>query len=91
MSSVVRIEPGALEPGDSAAYCAISVSTLEKLEREGKFPKRRLLSDRRTGHLVVELDEWLGSRPVSDLAPPANTGAKKPRRGPDPQAAHPGA
>jgi prophage regulatory protein len=81
MSQVVRIEPGALDPEDSAAFCAISVSTMEKLEREGKFPKRRQLSDRRSGHLVSELQAWLNSRPASDLAPPPNTGAKKPRAG----------
>jgi prophage regulatory protein len=91
MSFVVRIEPGALEPEQSAAFCALSVSTLEKLEREGNFPKRRLLSDRRVGHLVSELQAWLEARPISALAPPANTGAKKPRRAPDPENARQGA
>jgi prophage regulatory protein len=90
MSVVVAIEPGALEPEAAAAFCALSLTTMEKLEREGRFPKRRQLSDRRCGHLVSELQAWLAARPVSDLAPPPNTGARKPR----PQAAqasHPGA
>jgi prophage regulatory protein len=92
MSIVVSIGPGALEPEQSAAFCALSVSTMEKLEREGIFPRRRQLSDRRVGHLVSELQAWLDSRPVSDLAPPPNTGARKPRpRAPDPQTAHQGA
>jgi prophage regulatory protein len=90
-STLVSIPPGALEPEAAAAFCALSVSTMEKLEREGKFPKRRLLSDRRTGHLVSELLAWLAERPVSELAPPANTGARKSRRGQAPQDARPGA
>lgn len=34
-------------------------------------------ADRRVCWLRAELDAWLISRPVSDLAPPPNTGAKK--------------
>ena len=90
-STLVNIPPGALEPEAAAAFCALSVSTMEKLEREGRFPKRRLLSDRRTGHLVSELLAWLAERPVSDLPPPANTGAKKPRRARAPRTEQPSA
>lgn len=71
--------PACLEKPDAARYCALSESTLEKLVREGTFPAPRLLAGRRTGYLVRELDAWLESRPVSDLPPPPNTGAKKPR------------
>jgi prophage regulatory protein len=80
MSQIAQIPPGALEPKDSATFCAISLSTLDRLEREGKFPKRRQLSDKRVGHLVSDLQAWLDARPVSDLPPPPNTAAKKPRR-----------
>ena len=65
-------------------YClaqtvALSTSTIERLEREGQFPKRRQLSGQRVGWLVREVQEWAESRPVSNLPPPPNTGAPKPR------------
>jgi prophage regulatory protein len=56
---------------------ALSVSTIQQETREGRFPRPRQLSGRRVGYLVREVEEWAESRPVSDLPPPANTGAKK--------------
>lgn len=76
----VTTRPACLDRANAAAYLSISESTLEKLTREGQFPRPRLLAGRRTGWLVRELDEWLEQRPVSDLAPPPNTNAPKPRR-----------
>ncbi|MGL4265312.1 MAG: helix-turn-helix transcriptional regulator [Afipia sp.] len=52
-------------------------ATVERLEREGQFPKRRQLSGQRVGWLVREVQEWAESRPVSNLPPPPNTGAPK--------------
>lgn len=69
-----------LDKGDAARYCALSESTLEKGVREETFPKPRLLAGRRVGWLVRELDDWCESRPVSNLLPPPNTGAKKPKK-----------
>ena len=63
----------------TAAIVGLSESTWQALVREGKAPKPRQLSDRRVGWLVRELEEWVEGRPASDLPPPANTGAKKPR------------
>jgi len=68
--TTIMIKPAALEPEAAAAYLAISAKTIERLERAGEFPKRRQLSGRRVGYLVRELDEWLESRPVSDILPP---------------------
>lgn len=73
------IQPKFLGRGDAAMYCALSESTLEKGVREGTFPKPRLLSARRVGWLVSELDAWCESRSVSNLLPPPNTGAQKPK------------
>lgn len=70
--SIVTTRPACLNRTAAAQYVALSESTLEKLTREGSFPQPRLLSGRRTGWLVRELDEWLEKRPVSQLAPPAN-------------------
>ena len=63
----------------AAAFVVMSVSTMEKLVRQGSFPKPRKVSAKRVVFLVRELVEWLESRPVSDLLPPPNTGAPKPR------------
>ena len=68
--------PKFLDRENTAAYCALSESTMEKGVRENAFPKPRVLAGRRVGWLVSELDEWCGSRPVSELLPPANTSRK---------------
>ena len=60
-----------------AQAVALSTSTIERLEREGQFPKRRQLSGQRVGWLVREVQEMAESRPVSNLPPPPNTGASK--------------
>lgn len=74
------INPKFFNLSDVAMYCTLSVSTLEKCVRQGTFPKPRLLSPHRVGWLVSEVDAWCESRPVSELLPPRNTGAKKPKK-----------
>lgn len=59
---------------------ALSRSTIEEERRQGRFPAPRQLSGRRVGWLVNEIEEWLANRPVSELPPPPNTSAKKPRQ-----------
>lgn len=61
------------------ATVSLSEPTVQKLVRENLFPKPRLLSGRRVGWLTREVEEWAETRPVSDLPPPPNTGAKKQR------------
>jgi len=79
MNELIAMRPAYLDKAHSAAYCSISESTLEKCVREETFPKPRLLTGRRVGWMVRELDAWAESRPVSELPPPPNTGAKKSR------------
>jgi len=69
----VALTPGALDLGNTALYVALSISTVQKLVREAHFPPPRKLSAGRVGFLVRELDEWLESRPVSQLLPPPST------------------
>lgn len=71
--TVVSIRPGALELPDAAAFVSLSAASVERLVREGTFPKPRQLSGRRVGYLVEELEEWLRARPVSEQLPPPNT------------------
>jgi prophage regulatory protein len=76
--SVVAIKPAYLDLEGTTSFLSLSGSTVQKMIREETFPKPRLLSGRRVGWLVRELEEWAESRPVADLPPPENTGAKKP-------------
>nr|WP_076503545.1 AlpA family phage regulatory protein [Pseudacidovorax sp. RU35E] len=71
--------PAALRRPQAAAYCGLSESTFGRAVRRGEAPQPRRLADKRTGWLRAELDAWLVALPISDLPPPMNTGAKKPR------------
>lgn len=62
-----------------ADVLSVSESTVQKLVREGDFPRSRQISGRRVGWLMREVVAWAEARPVSEISPPANTGAKKPR------------
>ena len=45
----------------------LSRTTLWRLERSGKFPSSIKLSYNRVGWREHEIDEWIESRPTSDL------------------------
>lgn len=79
----VAMKPLAVDMATVEALTSLSESNIEAQVREGTFPKPRQLSPRRVGWLYREIEEWLESRPVSDLLPPPNTGApkKKPAAG----------
>ncbi|AQQ21183.1 helix-turn-helix transcriptional regulator [Burkholderia cenocepacia] len=63
-----------------ATALSLSEATVQKLVRESKFPKPRLLSDRRVAWLTREVEAWAEACPESDLAPPPNTGHGNRRR-----------
>lgn len=42
----------------------LSRTTLWRMEREGKFPKRRKLVGHRVGWLESEVEVWIADRPV---------------------------
>lgn len=65
---------------DVAARVSLSEATVQKMVREDSFPKPRLLSANRVGWLYREVVEWAEARPVSNLPPPPNTGARKGKR-----------
>ena len=74
------MKPIYLELEAVAGAVALAATTIQRLVREGHFPKPRQLSGRRVGWLVREVEEWAEQRPVSDLAPPDNTGHTNRRR-----------
>ncbi|WP_273163752.1 helix-turn-helix transcriptional regulator [Massilia timonae] len=67
------MKPIYLELEAVAGAVALAASTVQRLVREGAFPKPRQLSDRRVAWLVREIEEWAEARPASDLPPPPNT------------------
>lgn len=71
------MKPLYLELEAVASVVALAATTIQRLVREGTFPKPRQLSGRRVGWLVREIEEWAEGRPVSDLPPPANTSRKE--------------
>lgn len=76
----MSITPFVMDVEKAAAYLSLSESTFERLVREGELPKpRRFPNRRRVGWLRTELEEAALNLPVSDLLPPENTGARKPR------------
>lgn len=74
----IALKPAYLELDSAAVFVALSETTVQRLVRENAFPKPRQLSGRRVAWLVRELEAWAEDRPVADLPPPANTGARKP-------------
>lgn len=80
----VAIKPLFVDLPTASKVVALSESTIQSKVASGEFPAPRKISDRRVGWLMRELESWAEGRPVSNLLPPENTGAKKPRT--DPQA-----
>lgn len=64
---VIRTVPAVLGATQAAEFVALSMSTMEKLIRQGRFPRPRQLSDRRVGFLLYELQDWIETRPESLL------------------------
>ncbi len=76
----MNIRPLYLDLSTVAQMLALSESTVQALIRQNEFPQPRQLSGRRVGWLLREVEEWAESRPVSQLLPPPNTDAPKPRK-----------
>lgn len=80
MSAAKKFAPIFLDLPAVVQAVALSESTVQELVRQGQSPAPRQLSGRRVGWLVRELEAWAESRPVSQLLPPPNTGAPKPKK-----------
>ena len=62
---------------DVSTILSLSETTIQRMVREKNFPPPRKLSGRRVAWLVIEIEDWAESRPVSDLLPPSNTAKRK--------------
>lgn len=49
-----------------AEITGLSKATRWRLERDGKFPKKRQLSANTVGWLASEIEEWITSREVKE-------------------------
>ncbi|WP_091876909.1 helix-turn-helix transcriptional regulator [Massilia yuzhufengensis] len=67
------MKPLYLELEAVAGAVALAATTVQRLVRQGEFPKPRQLSGRRVAWLVREVEDWAEGRPVSDLPPPSNS------------------
>lgn len=50
--------------------CALITYTpqhIYRLERQGKFPRRRRIGPNRIGFLLSEIEKWMGDRPLAEL------------------------
>ncbi len=77
--TTVAISPRVVSKEIAAQLLSLSVKSFERLVAQGSMPKPRQLSPNRVGWLVSDIDSWAEKRPVSELLPPSNTGAPKPR------------
>jgi prophage regulatory protein len=57
----------------TATAVALAPATVERMVRDGSFPRPRQLSPRRVGWSVQELAQWSAERPIADNLPPPNT------------------
>ena len=57
-----------LSPREAWRTAGVSRSTMYRLEKEGRFPRRLQISVGRTGYLASELDAWLKTRAACRLA-----------------------
>ncbi|HSD16226.1 MAG TPA: AlpA family phage regulatory protein [Thermomonas sp.] len=51
-----------LPPREAWHTAGISRSTMYRLEKAGRFPRRLQISEGRTGYLASELEAWLKGR-----------------------------
>lgn len=47
---------------DVSKITTLSSSTIDRLEKEGQFPKRQKITDSRVGWLYSEISDWATSR-----------------------------
>ena len=55
---------GIIRLPEVVAISGLSRSRIYELEKKGRFPARRKLSDRASGWLESEVVDWVQSRPV---------------------------
>ena len=57
----------------------LSGTRIDELEREGRFPARRRISDRAVGWISQEIEDYIASRPLASETPPDLAGNPRAR------------
>jgi prophage regulatory protein len=65
-----------LRESEVAVMTGTSRTTRWRLEREGRFPRRRLIADRAIGWLQEEVEVWMRDRP--SVGAPADSTRMRP-------------
>jgi len=52
-----------IRPGELVKMLNLSRPTLWRMEKEGRFPRRKQIGGRAVGYLRSEIEEWLRTRP----------------------------
>jgi prophage regulatory protein len=71
------VKPVYLDTDEVARFVSLSKVSVQKLVREGTFPKPRKISAHRVAYLTAEVEEWARGCPVSDMLPPPNGGGHR--------------
>lgn len=53
-----------LRPKEVEKVTRVSLNTIWRWEKEGKFPRKRKLTERTVGYLKSEIENWIKSRKV---------------------------
>ena len=51
-----------LNQRQAAGRADLSVSTLKRLEKAGRFPRKVKITDFRIGYVEAEIDDWISER-----------------------------
>jgi prophage regulatory protein len=68
-TTIITLQPAALDRDAAAAYVGLSVTTMEGEAQAGRFPKPRQATARRVVWRRADLDAWLDALPVSSIKP----------------------
>jgi prophage regulatory protein len=62
-----------LRKGDVLALTSLSYAVLKRLEARGEFPRRRMISAKKSGWYNSQVQEWIETRPLRshEDVPPA--------------------
>jgi len=61
----MKTMPLILRKSEVISLTGLSCSTIDRLERDGAFPRRRQIGPMAVGWLASELDEWANNLPVA--------------------------
>jgi prophage regulatory protein len=80
--AAVGAEDRLIREEECARLSGVSRSTRWRLERRGRFPRRRQISENATGWLLSEVLSWLRSRAPKEAGSMAPAGYTKSKNGP---------